>query len=274
MLGKRGDLRKASRLIETCWKAQPHPDLARAYLDLRPGDSTHDRLARAKTLERLAPQDPESALCLAQAAMEAHEFALARATMAELIEGGARPTVRMCLLMADFEEMDGGVEGKVREWLARATRAPRDKTWVADGVACDVWSPVSPVTGKLDALRWQAPAERLSAPLDAPPEDPMMDDPAPAPALPPAAPLEAFTPPPAPEPEPAAPAQEAKTEQASPEAGAAVPAPAQAAPDTSDDALTRLAAIRRAAKADPPRRADARPPIVAPDDPGPDAPRV
>jgi hypothetical protein len=29
-----------------------------------------------------------------------------------------------------------------------------------------------------------------------------------------------------------------------------------------------------AVAADPPRRADARPPIVAPDDPGPDAPRV
>jgi len=46
------------------------------------------------------------------------------------------------------------------------------------------------------------------------------------------------------------------------------PAPAQ------DEALTRLAAIRRAAKTETPRRSEILPLIVAPDDPGPDAPRI
>ncbi len=269
LLGKRGDLRRASRLIETSWKAQPHPDLANAYLDLRPGDSTHDRLARAKTLAKIALQDPESALCLAQAAIEAREFAFARSTLAPFIEGGARPTARMCLLMADLEEMDGDAHGKVREWLARASRAPRDKTWVADGVASDVWSPASPVTGKLDALRWQAPAERLSAPVEPAPEthahaeaSPALESPS-TPALPAATPLEAFTPTPAPE--PAATSTEPKAEEAPVEA---------AAPAAQDDALAKLAAIRRAAKAEPMRRTEILPPIVAPDDPGPDAPRI
>ena len=279
LLAKRGDLRKASRLIEASWKAQPHPDLAQAYLDLRPGDSTHDRLARAKTLARIAPQDPESALCMAGAAMEAREFGFARSTMQPLIEGGARPTARMCLLMADLEEMDGGVEGKVREWLARASRAPRDKTWVADGVACDVWAPVSPISGKLDAFRWQAPAERLSAPVDPMPLDrepePVPETP-PPPALPLATPVETFMEAPAQEPAPEEPlietsAVEAVVADTRVEEAPIVPAPVAPA---RDDALTRLAAIRRAAKAEPPgRRAEILPLIVAPDDPGPDAPR-
>jgi len=289
LLAKRGDLRKAARLIEASWKIQPHPDLAQAYLDLRPGDSTHDRLARAKTLARVAPQDPESALCMARAAMEAREFRFARSTMQPLIEGGERPTARMCLLMADLEEMDGGAEGKVREWLARASRAPRDKTWVADGVACDVWSPVSPVTGKLDAFRWEAPAERLSAPVEPMPVDPEPEpllETTPPLELPMATPVESFMEPapqaaaPAPEPAPvepviaapaiAAPVLEAKAEETPVIPATAPPPPAPVPPD---DPLNRLAAIRRAARTETPRHAEILPLIVAPDDPGPDAPR-
>ena len=49
----------------------------------------------------------------------------------------------------------------VRQWLARAVRAPRDPAWVADGFVSERWAPVSPVTGKLDAFEWRAPVERL-----------------------------------------------------------------------------------------------------------------
>ena len=48
MLSARGDLRKALRLLEAAWKIMPHPDLAAAYLNARPGDSALDRLARYK----------------------------------------------------------------------------------------------------------------------------------------------------------------------------------------------------------------------------------
>ena len=294
LLSARGELRKAARLIEASWKAQPHPDLASAYLDLRPGDSTKDRLARARTLAKFAPDDPESALCVAQAAMEARDFALARATLQPLIEGGTRPTARICLLMAELEEMDGGAEGKVREWLGRASRAPRDKTWVADGVACDVWAPVSPITGKLDAFRWEAPAERLSAPVEPMPVDPEAEpvlETTPPLELPMATPVETFMEPaaqaaaPAPEPEPvepavAAPAVETVVVEARVEEAPVIPAAEPAAPAQTppaavaqDDPLIRLAAIRRAARTESPRHAEILPLIVAPDDPGPDAPR-
>ena len=294
LLSARGELRKAARLLESSWKAQPHPDLASAYLDLRPGDSTKDRLARARTLAKFAPDDPESALCVAQAAMEARDFALARATLQPLIEGGTRPTARICLLMAELEEMDGGAEGKVREWLGRASRAPRDKTWVADGVACDVWAPVSPITGKLDAFRWEAPAERLSAPVEPMPVDPEAEpvlETTPPLELPMATPVETFMEPaaqaaaPAPEPEPvepavAAPAVETVVVEARVEEAPVIPAAEPAAPAQTppaavaqDDPLIRLAAIRRAARTESPRHAEILPLIVAPDDPGPDAPR-
>jgi HemY protein len=139
--------------------------------------------------------------------------------------------------------------GLIREWLSRASRAARDKAWVADGVVSDQWSPVSPVTGKLDAFRWQTPPERLSAPVEPLPEAPLPEpklletEPAPAPAV--------------------------------LEAPAADPAPVVEVPAADEDASHRLAAIRAAAKAAPaaaptPRKPDVFPLVTAPDDPGPD----
>ena len=46
---------------------------------------------------------------------------------------------------------------RVRDWLARAVRAPRDPQWVADGFTAASWAPISPVTGRLDAFEWRVP---------------------------------------------------------------------------------------------------------------------
>jgi HemY protein len=160
LLARQGELRRAIRVLEAAWRIAPHPDLGQAYLHVRHGDSASDRLGRAKVLLRLAPNDPESRLTVAGAALDARVFDLARECMAPLIERGA-PTVRACLTMADIEEVSNGGAGKVREWLARAARAPRDPVWIADGVASDSWAPTSPVTGRLDAFEWRAPKEQL-----------------------------------------------------------------------------------------------------------------
>jgi HemY protein len=176
-----GDYRRASRILETAYEKSPHPDLAAAYVRMRPGDSAADRLARARALSRLAPNDPESRLTVARAALEARDFASARAAMAPLLESEAssgRPSVRACLLMADLEETQG-TTGAVREWLARAARAPRDRAWIADGFVSDRWAPASP-SGKLDAFVWQIPAERLSAPEELPPVSTPQVEPPPA----------------------------------------------------------------------------------------------
>ncbi|HZB37398.1 MAG TPA: heme biosynthesis HemY N-terminal domain-containing protein [Beijerinckiaceae bacterium] len=184
VLSRRADLRKAARIVEAAWKVQPHPDLAEVYMNLRPGDSALDRLHRAETLAKLSSWDPEARLALARAALEAREFARARDVLRPLLDD--RPTVRACLLMADLEQAEHGTTGRVREWLARAARAPRDPAWIADGVASDRWAPVSPVTGRLDAFVWQAPPDLLSGP-GAPIDDVVADlDDKPAAIAPPA----------------------------------------------------------------------------------------
>ena len=168
LLAHKGDIRRAAKLIETAYAATPHPELAEAYIGVRPGDAAADRLARAETLASMAPEHPESRMAVARAALEAREFEAARRALAPLIgtDGQPRPTMKACLLMADIEEAEHGETGALYEWLQRASRAPRDPAWVADGVISDHWSPVSPVTGKLDAFVWTTPVEQLSAPID------------------------------------------------------------------------------------------------------------
>jgi HemY protein len=167
LMAQAGDYRRASRILEAAYAQTPHPDLAAAYLRVRHGDSAEDRLARARTLARVAPSDPESLLTVGRAALEAHDDGAARAAIAPLLTSDSphgRPTRRVCLLMADIEEADGH-QGAVREWLGRAARAPRDKAWVADGVISDRWAPVSP-SGALDAFIWRTPDERFALPAE------------------------------------------------------------------------------------------------------------
>jgi HemY protein len=164
LLTRKGDIRRASKLIETAYSATPHPDLVDAYLNVRPGDSAADRLTRAETLARIAPRDPESLMAVARAALESRDFLRARDTLKPLVENteGIRPTVNVCRLMAEIEEAEHGETGALYEWLQRAQRAPRDPAWVADGVVSDHWEPVSPVTGRIDAFEWKTPQEQLS----------------------------------------------------------------------------------------------------------------
>src|SRR5579871_3299240 len=43
-------IRRAMRMVETAWLAQPHPDLADAYAHVRLGDAARQRLVRVETL--------------------------------------------------------------------------------------------------------------------------------------------------------------------------------------------------------------------------------
>ncbi len=242
-----GELRRAAKVLETAWRANPHPDIAHAYAYLRTGDSVRDRLARVQTLAAMARGHREAGFAVARAALDAQEFATAREALAPLLEP---PTQRAALLMAELEEKESGDTGRAREWMARAARAARDPAWTADGIVSDRWMPVSPVTGRLDAFAWRQPVAELAhagpAAASAPPE---RVPPMPPPALP-AARVEEGAAAAADAPPPAAPA--AEVERLPP--AAPLPAPPRPAPAPET-----------------PRPA---PPVIplmhAPDDPGPE----
>lgn len=288
LLTRNNDIRRAARILEAAWKQGPHPEIAEAYAHVRPGDSARDRLNRVKELNRVRSHHSECTFAVATAAMEAKEFDVARDVMAPLLAAG--PTRRACLLMADIEEAETNDEGRIREWLSRAVRAPRDATWVADGFVSDHWAPVSPVTGRLDAFEWKVPPEDVKAlPITLP--DPAVAKPAPIAVEPPVETSPAtIDPPPAPKTEekPAAIAGAAAVVPAAepepmrvPEAKAA-PSTVSIAPSTPDAAAkpaqSAASAASTAAKSSTsaPQSAPLRgsrpvafPLEHAPDDPGP-----
>ena len=203
-LFRQNDIRKGAKVLEETWRLEPHPEIAELYLHARHGDATHDRLSRARKLQSMKQNHAESSMAVARAALGAHEYATARDAADTAIR--MRPSENAFLLRADIEEAETGDQGRMRYWLGKALRAPRDAAWVADGYVAEHWAPVSPVTGRLDAFEWRVPMERLGQVIDA-------DEPAPEP---PALPAPA-----------AADAPAALTAAAAPAAPAAAAAPAE-----------------------------------------------
>jgi HemY protein len=216
-LFRQNDLRRGSKVLEAVWAKSPHPEVADIYVHARPGDSTHDRLGRARKLRRLKTNNVEAELAVARAALDAGEFKEARRAAEAAVR--LAPREGAFLLLADIEDAETGDQGRVRHWLARAVRAPRDPAWVADGFVSERWAPVSPITGRLDAFEWRVPVERLGQVIEG--EEALA-------ALPPIAA------------EPHRAAEEAKTEEAEPlaaeEAEAAPFRQAEAAPEPRKEA--------------------------------------
>src|SRR6185437_11954787 len=141
----------------TAWAANPHPDIAESYADIRLADSARERLARMQKLADKVPGQLEGALAVARAALDARNFAAARSALAPYLSA---PTRRVAVLMADLEEAENGDRGRVREWMARGVRAAGDPVWTADGVVSDRWLPVSP-NGRLDGFEWKVPLAEI-----------------------------------------------------------------------------------------------------------------
>jgi HemY protein len=233
-LAEAGELRKAARIVDKAWQANPHPDLAETYANLRFGDAARDRLARIETLRKRAPGHIESALALARAALDAREFGKARAALAQYL---AAPSRRVALLMAELELAEHNDEGRARVWLSRALSAGPDPAWTADGYVSDRWLPLSPISGKLDAFEWRVP---LSGAVSTP--APMIE----------------------PQPPEAVPATPAL-----PEPTTSAPASESAAAEVALATPTAAPAVSPPAAEQPPPKADAVIPLVhAPDDPG------
>ncbi|MRG54826.1 heme biosynthesis protein HemY [Phyllobacterium sp. SYP-B3895] len=164
VLFQQSELRKGSKILEYVWKKQPHPDVAETFVHARLGDSAIDRLKRARHLAALYPHHPESNLAIANAALAAGELREAREAAEAVLRSAPRESAY--LLLADIEEAQTGDQGRVRQWLSRAVKAPRDPAWTADGYVSDQWAPASPVTGKLNAFEWKVPVEQLGPVID------------------------------------------------------------------------------------------------------------
>jgi HemY protein len=114
-----GRHRKAVSVIEDAWQRTPAPELAVVYWQARKVADTAQKLDAAQRLADHNPDHLESRLAVAVAALEAHNYAVARAALEPVATEHA--PARVCRLMAQLEEEEHGDLKRAREWLMRAS---------------------------------------------------------------------------------------------------------------------------------------------------------
>ena len=156
-LAVRNDRHRAARkMLETSWKAQPHPAIARALAQQNADQSPTDRYKTFERLHQLNPSSLEGEMALAERAVAAEQWPAAREALERAVKLGA--TASVFRLLADVERATGGDPDKIQGWLAKAVDAPSDPTWIckATGETQASWSAFGP-DGKFDSLRWGSP---------------------------------------------------------------------------------------------------------------------
>ncbi|MEZ5934434.1 MAG: heme biosynthesis HemY N-terminal domain-containing protein [Alphaproteobacteria bacterium] len=148
--------RAARKILETSWKVQPHPALARALASQNAGQSPTERYKTFERLHQLNPSSLEGELALAEQAVAAEQWPAAREALERAVKLGA--TASVFRMFADVERATGGNADKIQGWLAKAVDAPSDPTWIcrATGETRANWSAFGP-DGKFDSLRWGSP---------------------------------------------------------------------------------------------------------------------
>ncbi|WP_022703366.1 heme biosynthesis protein HemY [Pseudorhodobacter ferrugineus] len=155
----KGDARNATKVLKKAWSAQPHPDLAAAFAEITPDESSVQRLKRFQTLTKLNPDHIETRLLLAELSLTAEDFPAARRALGDLAT--SHPNARTLAIMAAVERGEGADDAVIRGWLARALTAPRGPQWCCD--KCQAihtqWVPICDNCAGFDTLSWREPAD-------------------------------------------------------------------------------------------------------------------
>ena len=152
-----GKNRAARKAAEQAWQAEPHPDLARLYLQVEGGADPTRRLKAAEALAALAPEARETHLAMARALLDARLWGQARNHLAT--GGGADPDAAFCRLFAELEQAENGDAALARDWLSRASEAPREPAWLCGNCSATAqeWSALCGHCGAFETLRWTTP---------------------------------------------------------------------------------------------------------------------
>lgn len=127
LLGRDGNSKKASSVIEKAWSKRPHPALALAFTDMLEGENAKTRDKRIRGLVKNNSDHRESALLLASEALKQKKGVEALSAMTRLV-GEDAPSARVCQMAYKAETL---LENTVdaRHWLERAATAPHEADW-------------------------------------------------------------------------------------------------------------------------------------------------
>lgn len=167
LMVRTGRLRPARRLLARAWAETPHRDLAQVFVTAVDDPDVSARLRRIEKLVSVHPEEAEGHIAVAEAALAADAWPVARAHLGHAAR--LAPTARVCRLMAMLEERETGDRDAARYWLVQATEAPLDPTWVCDrcGTPAQSWSLRCSQCDSFDSLAWRT-VDVASVPPGAP----------------------------------------------------------------------------------------------------------
>ncbi|KQI73649.1 heme biosynthesis protein HemY [Loktanella sp. 5RATIMAR09] len=152
-----GNARYATRVLTKAWNAQPHPDIAAAFAEIVPDETSEARIKRFTSLTKATADNPETKMLMAELQISAEDFPAAKRALGDLVE--KQPTARVLTLMAAIERGEGADDSVVRGWLTKALTAPRGPQWICD--KCQhihaTWGPTCGNCGAFDTLAWKTP---------------------------------------------------------------------------------------------------------------------
>lgn len=163
-----------ARRVERHWRGHPHPELADAYLALYPERTLSQKLTAMQKLTAKNKGENASRFALAEAAIGAQRWSVARTALGSSLESGLDSgldssldeaqlahgdsyTQKYCLLMADIELGENADTGAARSWKTRALTARADACWVSPTGRVGAWQAVCRDTGAFDAYEWRRP---------------------------------------------------------------------------------------------------------------------
>ncbi|HLO78875.1 MAG TPA: heme biosynthesis HemY N-terminal domain-containing protein [Magnetospirillum sp.] len=147
--------RKALAAIVATWRIAPHPDLIEASLALAPAETPLQRVKRVEKLVKANPDAPDGHIALAEAAMAAKLWGLARTHLDRAL--AQRPSGGVYVLYAKLEREERHDEAAAQGWLAKSATAPAEPAWTCAtcGKPADLWSATCPHCGAVDSLEWK-----------------------------------------------------------------------------------------------------------------------
>lgn len=146
----------ASRILEKAWCAQPHPELAIAFSNLAPMETSTARLNRFKKFIG-KNSDLESLLQLAECMIEAGHFVEARARLEHIIE--KTNPARAYVLLRALEARSGASPAVLKGLEEKAQAALPEPTWVCSSCGAKEirWSLHCSSCRMFNSLQWQGP---------------------------------------------------------------------------------------------------------------------
>ena len=152
---RRAKIGKAASLLTAAFKSAPHPLLIARWLELGEGENALQRVKRMQELVQANPASPDGHVALAETALAAQLWGLARTHLKKAAE--QHPTRTVFHLLARVEREERKDEAAANAWAIKAgTDSVAESSWVCGG--CGHHTPdfaiCCPACGAAGRLEW------------------------------------------------------------------------------------------------------------------------